>query len=149
MLRLNSFVLGNIMRSCTFYFQKTSQEQQSEKDVCIQHCQGDLLFRYAFWESTWQMNVVFVSSHSSQVLLVNRAGWFELSFKLKLLKRHWAQDLNAGGLWPQEAASVVLAGVSLTLVFISFVWLWGCLICGHLAARFFKAPPSWPFILCC
>lgn len=96
MLRLNSFVLGNIMRSCTFYFQKTSQEQQSEKEVCIQHCQGNLLFRYAFWESTWQMNVVFVSSHSSLVLLVTRTGWFELSFK----PGHWAQDLNVGFVTP-------------------------------------------------
>ena len=48
MLRLNSFELGNIMRSCTFYLQKTSQEQQLEKEICIQNCQGNLLFRYAF-----------------------------------------------------------------------------------------------------
>lgn len=143
MLRLNSFVLGNIMRSCTFHFQKRSQEQQSEKEICVQNCQGNLLLRYAFWETTWHMNVAFVSGRSSLALLGESCWPIWVWFLTELWKWRWEQDLNAGGLWPRRLLKAASACVSLTLFLISFVWFSDCL-----AAFFFKVLSSWPMILC-
>lgn len=137
------------MRSCTFYLQKTSQKQQSKKEICIQNCQGNLQFRYVFWEATWQMNVLFVWSHSSLILLVNYTSWFELGFKSVAEMALGAKLKNPSGVWPQEVPKPVSSYVYLTLIFISFIWFWDILVCGSLAAFIFKFYSFCPVILCC
>lgn len=135
------------MRSCTFTVRKPakniSQKKKYVSRIARATCCLDMLSEkpHGRWMSSLSRATAALFCWGIEQ---PREAWI----LTQLLKWHQEQGFSATARDPRGLFRAISACVSLTLVFIAFVWFWGNLICGCLAASFFQVHSSWPVTLC-